>query len=253
MAIILSGGPSQSPSGSVGLKQIRQLFVRATGRYDLENVDGTDNGANWFIQAGQRFLDRQVFEAHGRAKAYSKVKAISNIATFSRCRALQEVYLLTNDGRKRLDKISFSEMQCTYPKVPDPSWAGTPLYYAIAAYRLANENLQDIDIPAMYMDTTTAETRDFNSVIIGPCTNEDIVLELIGLFYSLDLTSDDSVSYWTTSHPDLLVQAAVVKLEGFYRNYSGHKDAMAALMKDVQDLDMDAVAQLIVDVDQMEG
>lgn len=43
----------------MNLKEIRSLFIKRNGRFDLvvDTTDYVDNGANFFIQAGQRILD----------------------------------------------------------------------------------------------------------------------------------------------------------------------------------------------------
>lgn len=40
------------------LSEVRAKFIQLSGRDDLVNADTTDNGANYFINAGQKFLDR---------------------------------------------------------------------------------------------------------------------------------------------------------------------------------------------------
>lgn len=41
------------------LEDIRDKFIELSGRDDLANDDGTDNGADYFINAGQKFLDKR--------------------------------------------------------------------------------------------------------------------------------------------------------------------------------------------------
>ena len=42
----------------MNLLQIRQKFRTLSGRHDLVESDGSDNGADFYINAGQRHLDR---------------------------------------------------------------------------------------------------------------------------------------------------------------------------------------------------
>ena len=44
----------------MNLKEIREQFVKRSGRYDLvsSTTNWTDNGADFFIRNGQKLLDR---------------------------------------------------------------------------------------------------------------------------------------------------------------------------------------------------
>ncbi len=44
----------------MNLKRVRELFVRWSGRSDLANDDGSDRGADVFIQQGADWLDEVV-------------------------------------------------------------------------------------------------------------------------------------------------------------------------------------------------
>jgi len=43
----------------VDLSEVRAKFIELSGRDDLVNANDSDNGANYFINAGQKFLDRR--------------------------------------------------------------------------------------------------------------------------------------------------------------------------------------------------
>ena len=54
------------------LKDIRTLFVKRTGRYDLvvNTTDWADNGADAYILAGSKMLDRREEHEFSKAKHY---------------------------------------------------------------------------------------------------------------------------------------------------------------------------------------
>lgn len=243
MAIILPGGSELAVSTSVGLKQIRQLFIRTSGRYDLENEDGSDNGANWYIIAGQRFLDRQLTESSAQQRYYSKVKQGDNFVQFSKCRALMSAYLINDDeGRILLRRKSYPQLRAAFPKPPNGEGLGQPGYYAATIYKAVHTELDELkDVSMDYLDIIVNEPKDFNAIILAPAADKDYIIELNGLFYSHELTEDSSKSFWTESHPELLVRAAMLTLESFYRNTAGWKDAYQALLMDLKDIDMDYV------------
>jgi hypothetical protein len=43
----------------MNLGEVRTKFIKISGRDDLVNADLTDNGANFYINAGQQFLDKR--------------------------------------------------------------------------------------------------------------------------------------------------------------------------------------------------
>lgn len=55
----------------MNLREIRKLFLDMSGRYDLVNEDLSDNGANYYINEGSKWLDskvdkKMIFEATGK-------------------------------------------------------------------------------------------------------------------------------------------------------------------------------------------
>ncbi len=67
------------------------------------------------------------------------------------------------------------------------------------------------------------------------------------------LEDDDDENFWALNHPDLVVKAALQRLEVDYRNTEGSKDWLNSIMLDLIDLDMEFVEELSADVDVMEG
>ena len=55
----------------MNLGTIRAKFIELSGRDDLVNADDTDNGANYFITAGQRFLEKKFGHAEASVELSS--------------------------------------------------------------------------------------------------------------------------------------------------------------------------------------
>ena len=68
-----------------------------------------------------------------------------------------------------------------------------------------------------------------------------------------ELEDDEDECCWSTEHPDILVHAALHRLEVSYRNTQGANDWLAAVKYDLANLDMEWVEEDIADLDQMEG
>ena len=67
-----------------------------------------------------------------------------------------------------------------------------------------------------------------------------------------ELDDDKDECYWSTEHPDILIHAALQRLEVSYRNTAGSRDWMLAVQSDLANLDMEWVEELIEDLDVME-
>ncbi|HUV85194.1 MAG TPA: hypothetical protein VMV86_05745 [Methanosarcinales archaeon] len=101
----------------MNLLQIRTLWIERSGRTDLvvDTTDYVDNGANFFIQAGQRLLDS--IQPH--RKSYGKYIKDINIGQSSlfinNVRAIEAVELIkTGESRTRLERKSYSWIRDEY-------------------------------------------------------------------------------------------------------------------------------------------
>ena len=93
-----------------------------------------------------------------------------------------------------------------------------------------------------------------------PPPDGNYYVSILGTFYSPTLSATLSGSTWTQTksfwsevHPDILITAALYKLETFYRNTEGAKDWKSALMIDVADLDKDVADQESTQINQIGG
>jgi len=69
--------------------------------------------------------------------------------------------------------------------------------------------------------------------------------------YELDNDADEC--YWSTEHPDVLIHAALQRLEVSYRNTKGATDWLTTIMADLINLDKEWVEEAVADLDKMEG
>jgi hypothetical protein len=143
---------------------------------------------------------------------------------------------------------------------------GQPEYYAPAIFRPAPDTLvtttglYDIADLLTYNAVAPAQHFNYHGIVIMPPPDVAYTVTIWGLFYSPTLSATLSgstwtqvKSYWTEVHPEVLIEAALFKLEGFYRNTDGAKDFKATLMEDVSGLDHDSVEEDLVGDMQMGG
>lgn len=238
------------------LKDVRDIFVDATGRRDLVNSDGSNRGgatwrkgANWFINQGQRFLEGKLQGALQRHAVSLPVGAWFFHAMDAR--ELHQLWATTADGRKRLERKPFAELWAHYkplatsgdvipPIVNAPhTCTGCPRYWSPLPVELsAVQNNDDVPVDrfGQRFDLDGAaplHSARFKGAMFYPALSEASTLTLFGRFWPPQLEGDFDQSWWTENAPDLLVLAARYKLNQMYSNREGAKDLLDAIMEDI--------------------
>jgi hypothetical protein len=79
----------------MNLLELRTQFVKISGRYDLvvDTTDWVDNGADFYINAGQNFLDRLRDTPKAQNTIFTALDAGEWYVTFARCRSIREVWI----------------------------------------------------------------------------------------------------------------------------------------------------------------
>jgi hypothetical protein len=236
----------------MALLDIRQKFVEFTGRYDLvvDTDEFADNGADWFINAGQRYLDRSLDVGKVRAKYFGTLLANRHAMALPNTRVIEKVYAVVEGEQKELHKAEDEFIRWFYNKYREETLT-RPYYYAPTVLRIA----EDSSLASIPGDIATVQYQDeeYSGIFFGQKADQDYGIIVQGLFYSPKLLSDTSRSFWTEVHPEILIAASLLSIERLYRNFEGVKESRASVQELVAQLDMDAVAQLIVDINQMEG
>jgi hypothetical protein len=243
----------------MNLLEIRTEFIRRSGRYDLvvDAVSFVDNGANFYINSGQRFLDRLDTLPKSTGRHFTEVESGRNYAIFPYCRAIKEVWAMTTSGRTKLAKKEMSDLREYYADGVSSLTGGTPLYYAPAVMRVIPESdrlaIGEFEGILDFADVMFDKHYEYNGVVFYPPPDETYVIEVWGLFYSPTLDTDLQESFWSVVHPEILLMAAMHQLEIMYRNTEGAKDWLAAITGEVSGLGKDFVEEHIAEVSQMEG
>jgi len=254
----------------MSLIAVREKFALLSGRHDFvtDFAGGTytlaDNSlADWFINSGQKLLDRKA----SFAKAYSwykkDVSAGDYKLNFRYCVAVKEVWAKTADeDRYELTKKPYSWIRNRYGETYSDIQQGDPGCYAPIVVSLSPDQIALTS--ADYTDEFTydeeeilfSDTADhflYTGILFMPPSDEDRTISIKGRFWSPPLSSDTDKSYWTEVHDDILIAASLYQLEKFYRNREGMRDYMSTILDDINDLDKDVVEEEAAKADQMEG
>lgn len=225
----------------MSLLVVREQFARQTGRYDLVTsaTTFTDNGADFYIKAGQRMLDRMLnfpkeeVDLTVALATNTITTVLANVMTVLAV-AVQD----SGDGTLRyLNRRSLQDMRDQFGD-EDSSLAsvdtGEPRMWGLGWIR---DDVVD--------NTTTA----FGSVklVTMPPADKGYNLLIQAKLQSSPLTSDTSESFWSEEHPDILVMAAQYKLEASYRNFQGSQAALATVRQAVEEIYYEVIEQMQVD------
>lgn len=240
----------------MNLLQVREKFRELSGRFDLVNEDGSDNGADFFINEGQKFLDRLNETQKSWASCFRFIEVGFYSASTPNCRAIKEVWAGTTTARWQLEKLNLQDLIAGYMTgMPNSRTSGTPLYYSPAITRYVPEDLTAHDFESFIglVEIPSGNAHLYNTILLNVPTSERLVVEVKGLFYSIEMTSDEQENYWSVANPMLLVMAAMRQIEIVNRNTQGVNDWTTAITTEMTQLGMDLVEEVIAEVDQMEG
>jgi len=240
------------------LLAMRLKFRDLSGRYDLVNDDGSDNGADFFINEGRKFLDRLDETQKSWASYFVKASIGDYIIKFPYCRAVKEVWIATaSEGRWQLKKKSLQDLTAGYLTGLIASRTnGTPLYYAPGITRYVPTNTAILDTGTDlndFIEVPSDNAYEYNCVLLNVPTDKEMLVDVRGLFYSAELVEDTDKNYWSDVHPMLLYMSAMRQMEIVQRNPSGVADWTNSIMIELQQLGKDLVDEMVSEVDVMEG
>ena len=245
------------PTPLVGMeyKDIRQKFVEISGRYDLVNSETwEDNGADFYLNMGQRMLDRYTDSIKMYARYPFKLTTGTIIAKTPGLRSIKEVWIANVNGRAQLSPVPLDQLRKEFAKESNLLSTGIPSYYAPAVFRPFPDDLTSVTDLYDVEDLLLSGTHyTYNGVIVMPPPAEDYTLTIWGLFYSPALSAilsgtawTQTKSYWTENEPATLLEAALSRLATFAGNITSAKEHKEAMLEDLRALDFDAVDEMLV-------
>jgi hypothetical protein len=233
----------------MNFKEVRLKFRELSGRFDLCTEAGVDSGADFFINYGQRHLDRLADIHKSRAVIYTGVAIGSWNVQLSNCRSIKEVWCSTTTEKWRLEKANFRDLiQSYFSQRIALSDQGSPLYYCPVTSRTSTGG-EDL---SGYTDIVTSSDT-LSTLIFAPANDEIVVIEVHGNFYHADLSDDEDENFWTTNYPDILLMSALRKMEAFNRNTQGVNDFDHVIASELMTLNYDLIDEQAAEADQMEG
>lgn len=240
----------------MNLLQMRTKFVELSGRSDLVNDDFTDNGADFFINEGRKFLDRLDETQKSWGSCFRFLETGQFSVSFPYCRAIKEIWVATSVERWQLTKMNLQDLMYEYLSgLPSSREVGSPLYYSPCITRYIPESSTVVDLEAFlgFVEIPSGNAHEYNSILLSVPTSEKLMVDIRGLFYSAELVNETDKNYWSEVHPMLLYMSAMRQLEITNRNTQGVNDWEGSIKTEMAQLGMDLVEEHIAEVSQMEG
>ena len=250
----------------MNLLEFRQFLRLHSGRYDLVNSDGSDNGANLIINAAQKYLDRLVDIPQGIGRVFKDITAGKFLVKFEDSRSILEVWSIGPDSdgnivRLPLKKYTQGELrgidekslESAYVEMFNDITQDRPTYYTPAQLRLITDSDGLTGGIGGMMDVLADGHQTYNGVFLMPPSDGNYTIEVIGNFYHRTLSADDDHSFWTDTHYMLLYMATMRELEIIHRNTEGKRDWEDSIRNEIIGIDMDGVAEACSDITEMGG
>lgn len=252
----------------MNLLAFREHFRKHSGRYDLVNSDFSDNGVDFFINAGQKYLDRLVDIPKAIGRVFREISQGDHLITFQDSRAILEVWCigaksstdsdtvrlpLTKYNMKDLRGVNSQTLDSNYVELFGDIGQERPTYYSPAQLRLQESHTKSPQGLGGMMDVLADNYQTYDGVFFMPPSDGSYTIEVVGNFYSQTLIANTDATFWSEVHPNILFMATMMQLEIVHRNTEGVKDWKTSIDDQVLGIDMDGVAEDVVDTTEMEG
>lgn len=231
------------------LSEIRSLFLEAAGRYDLKDAGDNDETVSdiFFINSGVRYLDLKHKVQDNKRVHATTLSAdtftveIENLRTVEAVHVEQSDYELTD-----LEYKPLAWLRGKYGDFSEVSSEDTPKYWSSYIRRLSpgliTQTEGDFDYGSY--DILFDTTRKKKGIVALPPPSSDLLIKVEAIFMSKELSEATDVNWWTTNYPEVLIEAAYLALERFYRNATGYQTHRAIVEDMMSEVDSDDLEEM---------
>lgn len=233
------------------LGTLRKNWIAENGRYDLVKTVGEDDfvndGANLVINDAIRHMDQRVDNPDTLARYVEISFAIDSwFLKMAYAREITEVWATdaSTGTRWQLKPVDMLRLKALYKMDYADVSSGAALYWVEAKGRLSPDNA-DTDFSGVkdVGDTFRGAQADagYQGVIIMPPTDTELVVTVVGRFWSPTLLIDTDFNWWTVTHPRIVQWVASYLLEVGMRNRQGQADWLEPIERKLREIEFDVI------------
>ena len=229
----------------MSLLEVRKNFVQYSCRYDLivDQINYVDKGANFYINAGQDWLDRYLDISTATARYYYDLPLNSWYLLVPDLRVVEEVYLSDSNSKRRLRYMNIDMYKNRFRGNPTNIYSNSFLceYYSVGVIRSVPQANGEIIIDKFGPNVISVPGAEFAStgILFSSPLGELATAEIWGKFYEKKLVLDTDQNKWSEIYPVVLSMAACRELEISYRNTVGVKDWETSIKAEMLGVELD--------------
>lgn len=224
-------------------------LITTTGRYDLQSPLGNTTRAINILNEAQRFLDLQIPVTDDmNARSVAPLQPGSQYAFFPDLRFPEDVRLLTTTQRQPLVKCEWDEIEHYFNLPVDQQERSMPIFWSRAVTTMSPAaSSVDADGSNIYTNyfPTTINTNAGKSIVVYPVPDVLYNLEVIGCFFTPRFSNDVIETRWSAQYPELLIMAAMYKLEVRNRNSEGQRDLLNSIELELRSIAFDTISEIV--------
>lgn len=251
----------------MNLGQIRAQFVITSGRQDLVKTTGengdedtnADDGANFYINSGQRLLDNMIDHPAQLSRYQEDITAGTYTVSVQYLRSLFTVHAVNADGRTELIEKSYEGLRNKYKCGFDEVTQGPPIYYSAGPAKTAPQQ-RTLDADSYtdeftydHQDIVWGDNFDYRIITIMPPPDGTFTIVVAGRYNQPVMAADSDETWWSVNYPFVLIQATSAALETAYRNSEGFKDWITAIRLSLDGIDKDSILEDMYKPARMRG
>lgn len=227
----------------MNLQELSNEIVEISGRLDLSEPTVLS-----YLNKGIKLLDT-LLKGQRKDSRFIQVLDIGrNVVVLpAACRVISNVYTTTQDIDKRveLSPVSLSELREFYNNFNSDLSCKPMVYTPISLDHYDPDALRIDQLGCFirYGDFVLTDPYQFTGLAIYPVPVELTAIEIFGQFYTPELTADKPMNWWTINHAELVVKAALFKLNSDYYNTTGQKATLDEIIISVQEIIYDFIEE----------
>lgn len=235
------------------LSEIYNEIQTISGRLDLE-----DSAIIGYINKGIRLLDTLQKNQKKQTRYILSIdEGFNTLVLPAECRSISGVYISTLDTTERvlLAQVSLAELRELYNNSTNLDSCSPIVYSPISVehYQPDTLTMDQLGFFVKYGDFVLNNPYAFTGIVLYPKITKFTAVEIFGDFYSPKLTSTIVQNWWTVNHPELVVKAALFKLNSDYYNSAGQKATLDEIVLSMQEIIYDYIEESTNHLTVLEG